>query len=131
MLAIPVDIEYLSARSSHLFGNASVFALYDEKEDAFDFRDNPGCGNGIKTAEALIAWKVKKVTYAFLGDGPFKTMIDNGIDVYHIGKERMPLSKIVEGLKANRFIRVDPSNASEYLDPGTASGDCQCGCSHA
>jgi len=130
MLAIPVDIEYLSAQSSLLFGNVSVFALYDEDEDSFDFRDNPGCGNGIKTAEALIEWKVKKVTYAFLGDGPFKTMIDNGIDVYHIGKERLPLSKIVEGLKAKQFIQVNPSNASTYLDPGTSSGDCQCGCSH-
>jgi predicted Fe-Mo cluster-binding NifX family protein len=130
MLAIPVDIEYLSARSSHLFGNASVFALYNEKEDSFDFRKNPGCGNGIKTAEALKAWDVKRVVYSFLGDGPFNTMIDSGIDVYHIGKERLPLSGIVKGLKENLFTRVEPSNASKYLDPGTPSGDCRCGCSH-
>ena len=130
MLAIPVDIEYLSAQSSLLFGNASVFALYNEKDNSFDFKKNPGCGNGIKTAEALKAWDVKQVVYSFLGDGPFEKMIQDGIDVYHVGKERLPLGEIVEGLKGNLFTRVDTSNASKYLDPGTPSGDCQCGCSH-
>ncbi|MDM5270896.1 hypothetical protein PGH07_01745 [Sulfurovum sp. zt1-1] len=130
MLAIPVDIEFLSARSSLLFGNASVFAIYNENDNTFDFRKNPGCGNGIKTAEALKSWNVKQVVYSFLGDGPFQRMIKDGIDIYHVGKERMPLGEIVKGLKENLFIQVVPSNASDYLDPGTTSGDCQCGCSH-
>ena len=130
MLAIPVDIEFLSAKSSLLFGNASVFAIYDENENAFDFRTNPGKGNGIKTAEALKSWDVKKVVYSFLGDGPFNNMIKDGIDVYHVGKEQMPLGEILDGLNEERFVQVVPSNASKYLDPGTTSGDCQCGCSH-
>lgn len=130
MLAIPVDIEFLSARSSLLFGNASVFAIYNENENSFDFRENPGKGNGIKTAEALKEWDVKKVVYSFLGDGPFNTMMKYGMDIYHVGKERMALSEILEGLDEERFVQVIPANASQYLDPGTSSGDCQCGCSH-
>ena len=56
MLAIPVDIEMLGAKSSLLFGNASTFALYDHLSDEFDFKTNPGCGNGIETAKALKAF---------------------------------------------------------------------------
>lgn len=130
MLAIPVDVEQIGAKSSLLFGNASVFAIYDQKENQFDFRKNPGCGNGIKTAEALKSWNVKKVVYSFLGDGPFNSMINNGIDVYHIGKTGMPLGDVVNGLNEERFVLVNSSNASKYLDPGTSSGNCQCGCSH-
>ena len=130
MLAIPVDIEFLSARSSHLFGNASVFAIYNENDKSFDFKENPGKGNGIKTAEVLKSWNVKKVVYSFLGDGPFKTMLKDGMDIYYVGKERLPLSEILEGLEEKRFVQVDPTNASQYLDPGTSSGNCQCGCSH-
>lgn len=130
MLAIPVDREQPDVKSSLLFGNVSVFAIYDEKERSFDFRKNPGQGNGIKTAEALKSWNIKKVVYSFLGDGPFKSMIGNGISVYHIGKEGMALEDVVDGLNQERFVQVHSLNASEYLDPGTLTGDCQCGCSH-
>ena len=130
MLAIPVDMEELNTKSSLLFGNVSDFAIYDEKEKRFDFRRNPGCGNGIKTAEALKEWNVKKVVYSFLGDGPFNSMIKNGINVYHVGKKSMSLEDIVDGLNENKFIQVDSSNASKYLDPGTNTGNCECGCSH-
>lgn len=130
MLAIPVDIDMLSARSSQLFGNASVFALYDSDRKTFDFKKNPGCGNGIETANALKSWHVKKVVYSFLGDGPFNALVNDGIDVYYIGEEPMTLGKVVEGVDENTFTKVDAVNASEYLNPGTASGNCQCGCSH-
>jgi len=130
MLAIPVDIEHLNAKSSLLFGNVKDFAIYYEKEKRFEFKKNPGCGNGIKTAEALKSWDVEKVVYSYLGDGPFNTMINNGMDVYHVGKSSMSLYDIVNGLNENKFVQVDNTNASDYLDPGTNSGSCECGCSH-
>lgn len=130
MLAIPVDTEQLETRSSLLFGNVSFFALYNEKDNTFDVRKNPGCGNGIKTAEALKSWNVKKVVYSFLGDGPFKSMINNGIDIFHVGKKSVSIEEIISGVKENRFMQVNTSNAEAYLDPGTTSGSCQCGCSH-
>ena len=130
MLAIPVDTQLPDSGSSLLFGNVSFFALYNENENTFDFRVNPGCGNGIKTAQALKSWNVKKVVYSFLGDGPFKTMIKDGIDIFHLGKKSVSLKEIVHGLKDNQFIQVSTSNAAEYLDPGTASSACGCGCSH-
>lgn len=130
MLAIPVDIQQFSAKSSLLFGNVSDFAIYDEKKKSFEFRRNPGCGNGIKTAETLKKWNIQNVVYSFLGDGPFNTMIKNGINVYHVGKKSMSLEDIVKGLNENKFVKVNSSNASTYLDPGTNTGNCECGCSH-
>lgn len=130
MLAIPVDIEMLGAKSSLLFGNASVFALYDPVSGSFDFRTNPGRGNGIETAKALKAWNVEKVAYSFLGDGPFNAMQEDGIDVYYMGENPMTLGDVVKGIEASAFVKVDASNAKTYLDPGTATGDCRCGCSH-
>lgn len=130
MLAIPVDIQGLGARSSLLFGNVDTFAIYDPKSDTFDFKTNSEKGNGIKTAQLLKSWDVKEVTYSFLGDGPFNSMIKNDIDVFYVGDQPMILRDIVKGLKQNVFTKVDTTNASEYLDPGTATGNCECGCSH-
>lgn len=130
MIAIPVDTATFGAKSSLLFGNAPMFALYNQDEEQFVFKENPGCGNGIKTAEALQSWKVKKVVYSFLGDGPFNTMEKEGMDIYYIGKEPVGVSEIVQGIQNNLYTKVDTSNAATYLDPGTAAGSCECGCSH-
>ena len=104
------------------FGNAPSFALYDLAKKEFFFKENTGCGNGIKTAETLHAWGVKNVVYSYLGDGPFKSMEKEGINIYYIGKEPMELSKIVDGLDKQSFTKVDAENASTFLDPGTNSG---------
>lgn len=130
MIAIPVDTDTYGTKSSLLFGNAPMFALYDQDEKQFVFKKNPGCGNGIKTAEALQSWNVDKVVYSFLGDGPFNTMEKGGMDIYYIGKESLGVSEIVQGIENNMYTKVDISNAATYLDPGTTSGSCECGCSH-
>lgn len=130
MIAIPVDTDTYGTKSSLLFGNAPMFALYDQDEKQFVFKKNPGCGNGIKTAEALQVWKVDKVVYSFLGDGPFNIMEKGGMDIYYIGKESLGVSEIVQGIEDNIYTKVDISNAAAYLDPGTTSGSCECGCSH-
>lgn len=130
MIAIPVDPDAYGTKSSLLFGNAPMFALYDQDEKQFVFKKNPGCGNGIKTAKALQAWKVEKVVYSFLGNGPFNTMEKDGMDIYYIGKEPLGVSEIIQGMQDNIYTKVDISNAATYLDPGTMSGSCECGCSH-
>ncbi|HFS85371.1 MAG TPA: hypothetical protein ENK72_02005 [Epsilonproteobacteria bacterium] len=130
MLAIPVDINGLGATSSLLFGNVETFALYNPESDTFDFKKNEGKGNGIKTAELLKSWDVSRVTYSFLGDGPFNSMIKDEIDVFYVGDQPMVLREIVKGLSQNAFTKVETYNASEYLDPGTNTGNCECGCTH-
>jgi predicted Fe-Mo cluster-binding NifX family protein len=107
-----------------------MFALYNQDEKQFVFKKNPGCGYGIKTAQALQEWKVEKVVYSFLGDGPFKTMKKDGMDIYYIGKEPLGVSEIIQGMQENIYTKVDISNAATYLDPGTTSGSCECGCRH-
>lgn len=130
MIAIPVDTTNFGIKSSTLFGNAPIFALYDKEKKTFLLKENTGCGNGIKTAKTLQSWGVNSAVYSFLGDGPFNTMHKDGIDIYYIGKEPIGLQEIVDGLHKDTFIKVDTHNASTYLDPGTHAGNCECGCSH-
>jgi len=130
MIAIPVDTASMQAKSSSLFGNVSAFAIYKEDEKAFHFIPNTGKGDGIATALALSEVPVKSVVYSFMGDGPFGILAREGVDVYYLGKEPLGLMSIIEGLETSNFVKVDVNNAKTYLDPGTASGTCGCGCSH-
>lgn len=128
MIAIPVDSASPGVKSSQLFGNAGLFAIYDPAEEEFYFVRNPGAGDGIRTAEQMKKWEVDSVVYSYMGDGPFGVLEKEGVGVYYIGKEPMPLFKIVEGVEDGRFVKVDGQNAGAYLDPGTATGKCGCGC---
>ncbi|HHD79962.1 MAG TPA: hypothetical protein ENK90_02230 [Epsilonproteobacteria bacterium] len=130
MIAIPVDTAEFGVKSSLLFGNAPFFALYNQKEKQFVFKENTGCGNGIKTAEALKSWNVEKVVYSFLGDGPFHAMHKEGMSIYYIGKTQLGVSEIVRGVQNDDYTKVDSNNTSTFLDPGTTSGSCECGCTH-
>jgi len=130
MIAIPVDTLSDDARSSKLFGNVSAFALFDDAQKGFRFVTNEGKGDGVATAEGLKALSVDAVVYTHLGNGPFGVFEREGIDVYYIGKEPMTLSGIVDGVREGSFVKVDAANAASYLDPGTATGNCACGCSH-
>lgn len=129
MIAIPIDSQGSDVKSSKLFGNVDMFALYNEGEKSFSFIKNSASGNGIKTAKFLKESGASKTIYSYMGDGPFKELDRSGISVYYIGKEPMGLSEIVAFLKEEKFIKVDASNASTYLDSGTATENCTCGCS--
>ncbi|MHC3995410.1 NifB/NifX family molybdenum-iron cluster-binding protein [Thiomicrolovo sp. ZZH C-3] len=130
MIAIPVDTASMDATSSKLFGNVQAFALYNNDEKAFHFIPNNGKGDGVKTAKLLADHSVTSVVYSFMGDGPYGVLEEEGIGVYYLGKEPLALSTIVEGLETENFVKVVSANAQTYLDPGTASGACGCGCSH-
>ncbi|MFT5661152.1 MAG: putative Fe-Mo cluster-binding NifX family protein [Sulfurimonas sp.] len=128
MIAIPIDSASLDKKSSKLFGNVDMFAIYESKEKSFEFIKNKECGNGIKTAKYLKEYGVTSITYSYMGDGPFKELNKSGVDIFYIGKEPMSLSEIVQKIQDNKFVKVDRSNASTYLDSGTATENCECGC---
>lgn len=130
MIAIPVDTASMAALSSKLFGNVTAFALYNSEEKAFHFVPNNGKGDGVATAKLLKELSVRSVVYSFMGNGPFGVLEQEGIGVYYLGKEPLKLSTIIEGMETENFIRVNSGNAGTYLDPGTATGNCQCGCDH-
>jgi len=130
MIAIPVDNASMDATSSKLFGNVQAFALYNNDEKAFQFIPNSGQGDGIRTALLLAEHAVTSVVYSFMGDGPFGILNREGVNVYYLGKEPLALANIIEGLETEHFVKVDAANARTYLDPGTATGSCACGCSH-
>jgi len=128
MIAIPIDSRGSDIKSSKLFGNVDMFALYKEDEHSFTFIKNDASGNGIKTAKFLKELGTTKTVYSYMGDGPFHELSKSGVDVYYIGKEPIGLSEIVTAIQAQKYIKVDATNASTYLDPGTATENCTCGC---
>lgn len=130
MLAIPMDSQSYEPKSSKLFGNVNSFAIFDPKEQKINFLTNSQSGNGIKTAELLSQYGVNGVVYSYMGDGPFKSLQKDNINVYFIGKEPMGLSKIIEGLMQDIFVEVTDKNAKEYLDRGTTTASGKCGCSN-
>lgn len=130
MIAIPVESNTHETMSTKLFGNAPFFALVDPKSKESKIIPNEGCGNGIKTANCLIEHGATSAVYGFLGDGPFHIMVREGMSVYWLGSEPMPLDRAIDAVLSNTLIHVTLDNADRYLDPGTAAGACECGCSH-
>ncbi len=130
MIAIPVETDSPSTMSTKLFGNAKFFALVDPVSKVSRIIPNEGCGNGIKTAHYLVTMGAESALYGFLGDGPFHVMVREGIRVYWLGKETMTLEDAIDAALSDSLVQVTTANASTYLDPGTAAGACECGCSH-
>jgi predicted Fe-Mo cluster-binding NifX family protein len=128
MIAIPVDSATPGVKSSKLFGNVAMFAIYKPEEEEFFFIRNKEAGDGIKTAKQLKEWNVGSVVYSHMGNGPFGALEEDGVDIYYIGKEPMALFEIIEKFNEGAFVKVDAANADTYLDPGTNTGSCQCGC---
>ena len=128
MIAIPVDSATPGVKSSKLFGNVALFAVYRPEEGEFFFIQNQEAGDGIKTAKQLKKWNVESVVYSHMGNGPFSALEEDGVAIYYIGKEPMPLFEIVNKLNEGAFVKVDAGNADTYLDPGTNTGSCACGC---
>lgn len=128
MIAIPIDSHGSDIKSSALFGNVDMFALYKEDENSFTFIKNDASGNGIKTAKFLKDKGATQTVYSYMGDGPFNELNKSGITVFYIGKEPVGLSEIVASIQEDKYIKVDSTNASTYLDPGTATENCTCGC---
>jgi predicted Fe-Mo cluster-binding NifX family protein len=130
MLAIPVESDLPGTMSTKLFGNAKFFAFVDPLTQQSTIIPNEGCGNGIQTANYLLERGATSALYGFLGDGPFHIMVRGGMRVYWLGSETMALSEAIDLSLTQSLVRVTPENASEYLDPGTAAGACECGCTH-
>lgn len=130
MIAIPVETDTHDTMSTKLFGNAKFFALVDPITKKTSIITNEGCGNGIKTAAYLLEKGATSAVYGFLGDGPFHVMVRGGMEVFWLGKEPLALDDAINATLSETLIKVTPENASTYLDPGTAAGACECGCSH-
>ncbi|MDD5052974.1 MAG: NifB/NifX family molybdenum-iron cluster-binding protein [Sulfuricurvum sp.] len=130
MIAIPVESDIGKTMSTKLFGNAKFFALVDPKSKSHTIIPNEGCGNGIKTANYLLEQGASSALYGFLGDGPFHVMVRGGMEIYWLGKETMSLDAAISAALSESLLQVTPENANLYLDPGTAAGACECGCTH-
>lgn len=130
MIAIPIESAKPTMMSSKLFGNAPMFAVYEPEEEQFFVIQNEGEGDGLKTASFLKKKGITSVVYTYLGEGLYKALNNDGIEVYYLGNESLPITGIIDTLDEGGFVKVEPANAKTYLNPGTDTGDCRCGCDH-
>ena len=128
MIAIPVDKIEPDVKSSKLFGNVDYFALYDPQNKELSFITNTASGDGVKTARLLNEHNVEKVFFSYMGNGPFSTLQKDALETYYLGKEPLDLDDIIRSYDEDIFVKVTADNAESYLDPGTQTGECQCGC---
>jgi len=86
MIAIPIKMAKEDSAVSPLFGKAKYFAL--AKNGTIKIVKNEFKGGG-----AVVKWLnnlgVKKILTAHMGENPFSTLLDYGIDVYFVGGERL------------------------------------------
>ncbi|HHH18924.1 MAG TPA: dinitrogenase iron-molybdenum cofactor biosynthesis protein [Campylobacterales bacterium] len=127
MIAIPLDTTE-SIKISKLYGNAPYFALLDPVTGDVTTIENIECGNGPKSATFLSGLDVKGTLFYHMGEGVYKAFDQEGIAVFTVDKQELTLGEIAEVAERDGFVKLDSSNYKSLLDPGTATGACQCGC---
>jgi len=125
MLAIPLDTKH-STTISKLYGNAPFFALLDMGCGTFSVLENKECGNGIKTAEFISATRATKTIYLHMGEGVYKSLVANCVEVYATKNEATTIDDIYINFENQKFQKLDSHNYKDLLDSGTTS--CKCGC---
>ena len=121
MIAIPLDTKD-STLISKLYGNAPFFALLDPETGTFKVVENDGLGDGENTAKFVSQTEANCTLFYHMGEGVYKCLSENSIDVYTVSQISVTLEDIYMGFPQNRFKKLNDSNASTLLD----SGNCTC-----
>lgn len=121
MIAIPINTVIQGVKSSKLFSNVSMFAIYKPKDESFFYVNNPFVGDGIETAKQLKQWGVKQLAYSFMSPSPFKTLKENGIKMYHIGYQPTALPEIIQKITNGSLSIVDTTGADGEAYLGTTA----------
>jgi predicted Fe-Mo cluster-binding NifX family protein len=124
MLAIPLD-EKNSTTISQLYGKAPYFGLYDGKE--LKVIENEVKGDGPASAGFLNKNGATSTIFYHMGEGVYKSFVENNMDVYTAEHTELDIPKAYECFSKGQLIKLDDSNYKELLDPGNGS-TCQCGC---
>ena len=120
MIAIPLN-EQGSTKISDLYGNAPYFALLDMQSGGFKVVKNEGCGDGEDTAKFIINTKATSTLYYHMGEGLFKHLDENSINIYSASKTYVTLEEIYTDFYKQRFKKVTKNNASSLLDAGSCT----------
>ncbi|WP_428738204.1 NifB/NifX family molybdenum-iron cluster-binding protein [Sulfurimonas sp.] len=126
MLAIPLDNEF-DANISELFGQAPYFGILNFNDGELSVVKNEVMGEGPKSAAFLRSYGVSSAIYYHMGEGVYKSFVENDMDVYTTEHMKMSLDEIHEKFLKKQLSKVDSTNYKEKLDPGNG-GVCQCGC---
>jgi predicted Fe-Mo cluster-binding NifX family protein len=126
MLAIPLEKEG-STVLSDLYGNAPFFALLDITTGNFTVVENEVKGKGPKSAPFLKTQGASATIFYHMGDGVYKSFVENGMEVYSSEHTYLTLDEIYRLFLNDGATKLDESNYEKLLDPGNG-GSCSCGC---
>ncbi|MDD2382730.1 MAG: NifB/NifX family molybdenum-iron cluster-binding protein [Sulfurospirillaceae bacterium] len=133
MIAMPVKTDKEEAILAPLFGHAKYFAFSDEKENV-TIHQNSADG-GVKVVRFLADLGVKTVFLNHIGEKPFHLLLEQNIDVYFAGKERISFHEALEKFYQGALEKVTIKNYMSLLgdDEQHDHEDHHhggCGCSH-
>ncbi len=124
MIAVPINTLVQNVKSSKLFSNVSMFAIYKPQDESFFYVNNPVAGDGVQTAEQLKQWGVKQLAFSYMSQEPFNTLCEAGVELYHIGKEPMPLPEIIQNIQNGLLQTVDMASVDNNRFLGLTATPC-------
>ncbi len=126
MIAIPLDTKE-STIISKLYGKAPFFALLDKETGSFTVVKNEELGKGPQSAGFLKTFGVDSTIYYHMGEGVYKSFVENEMSVYTTDHNSYTLDEIYLLSLNDNLTKLNESNYDELLDPGE-SGSCKCAC---
>lgn len=126
MLAIPLDDEYTNTISK-LYGKAPFFGLLNLSSGEFSVIKNEVEGKGPQSAGFLKKNGATATIYYHMGEGVYKSFVENNMDVFCAEYREMSIDEILQNYTNKNLFVVDSSNYKEKLDPGNGTS-CSCGC---
>jgi predicted Fe-Mo cluster-binding NifX family protein len=126
MVAIPLNQQH-STILSDLYGNAPYFALLNTDTGVFRVIENGVKGKGPKSADFLKGYGVDSTIYYHMGEGVYKSFVENSMDVFTADHQYLTIDEIYLEFYDNKTHKLDETNYEKLLDPGSA-GECKCGC---
>jgi len=125
MIAIPISTK-TSTTISDLYGNVPYFAILNPIEGYFSVIANEEQGNGLKIADFLAKHKVTDTVFYHMGEGVYKSCLENSINVSKADSKTNTIDEIFFKFRDGSFTKLDETNYKNLLDSGTSS--CKCGC---
>lgn len=120
MIAIPISTKDATTISD-LYGNAPYFAMMDVNLGTFTVVENEGLGAGEDTANFIINSGASATIYYHMGEGLYKILNENSIEVYSSSKVYVTLDEIFTQFNLNGYKKVTQQNASSLLDAGSCT----------
>ncbi|WP_457608164.1 NifB/NifX family molybdenum-iron cluster-binding protein [Nitratifractor sp.] len=112
LTAIPLKMNKPESAVSPLFGHAKWFAFVDD-EGKVTIEANPYDG-GMPVIEWLLSKGVGRIVTQHIGAGPFRFLLQQGVEAWYPGEGRILLSEALERIEKGEAERITPENIDRF-----------------